>query len=121
MMVILVTGAEWDWRAATRAWPTSWWETICFSWGEMTAFFRWAPAMTVSTLSSKSAWVTEYLPSLIRQWGKTSIRAYFGGCTAELERFCELFGEDLKELLDVPFTVATPDSSTPYRQMYVAN
>ena len=38
-----------------------------------------------------------------------------------LERFCELFGEDLKELLDVPFTVATPDSSTPYRQMYVAN
>ena len=22
----------------------------------------------------------EYLPSLIRQWGKTSIRAYFGGC-----------------------------------------
>ena len=32
----------------------------------------------------------EYLPSLIRQWGKTSIRAYFGNCTAELERFCEL-------------------------------
>ena len=32
----------------------------------------------------------EYLPSLIRQWGKTSIRAYFGDCTAELERFCEL-------------------------------
>lgn len=32
----------------------------------------------------------EYLPSLIRQWGKMSIRAYFGGCTAELERFCEL-------------------------------
>ena len=63
----------------------------------------------------------EYLPSLIRQWGKTSIRAYFGGCTAELERFCELLGEDVEELLDVPFTVATPDSSTPYRQMYVAN
>ena len=38
-----------------------------------------------------------------------------------LERFCELFGEDVEELLDVPFTVATPDSSTPYRQMYVAN
>lgn len=32
----------------------------------------------------------EYLPSLIRQWGKTSIRAYFGNCTAELERFCTL-------------------------------
>ena len=38
-----------------------------------------------------------------------------------LERVCELFGEDVEELLDVPFTVATPDSSTPYRQMYVAN
>ena len=32
----------------------------------------------------------EYLPSLIRQWGKMSIRAYFGGCEKELERFCEL-------------------------------
>ena len=32
----------------------------------------------------------EYLPSLIRQWGKTSIRAYFGGCTAELERGIDL-------------------------------
>lgn len=32
----------------------------------------------------------EYLPSLIRQWGKMSIRAYFGDYTAELERFCEL-------------------------------
>ena len=32
----------------------------------------------------------EYLPSLIRQWGQMSIRAYFGDCTAELERFCEL-------------------------------
>ena len=32
----------------------------------------------------------EYLPRLIRQWGQMSIRAYFGGCAAELERFCEL-------------------------------
>ena len=32
----------------------------------------------------------EYLPSLIRQWGKTSIRVYFAGCEKELERFCEL-------------------------------
>ena len=28
----------------------------------MTAFFRWAPAMTVSTLSSRSAWVTVLRP-----------------------------------------------------------
>ena len=32
----------------------------------------------------------EYLPSLIRQWGKTSIRVYFAGYEKELERFCEL-------------------------------
>ena len=38
------------------------------------------------------------------------------GCTGRL-----ISGEDVEELLDVPFTVATPDSSTPYRQMYVAN
>lgn len=41
----------------------------------------------------------EYLPSLIRQWGQTSIRAYFGGCEKELEQFCELMrlspGDDL--------------------------
>ena len=41
----------------------------------------------------------EYLPSLIRQWGKMSIRAYFGGCEKELEQFCELMrlspGDDL--------------------------
>ena len=39
----------------------------------------------------------------------------------ELEEFGRLFGENPEELLDAPFTVVTPDSSTPYRQMYVAN
>lgn len=39
----------------------------------------------------------------------------------ELEEFGRLFGENPAELLDAPFTVVTPDSSTPYRQMYVAN
>ena len=38
-----------------------------------------------------------------------------------LEEFCRLFGDELERLLDAPFTVVTPDSSTPYRQMYVAN
>lgn len=44
----------------------------------------------------------EYLPSLIRQWGKMSIRAYFGGCEKELEQFCEL----------VRFT---PEDNPPYQ------
>ena len=38
-----------------------------------------------------------------------------------LRRFCFYFGHDLNELLNHPFTVVTPDSSNPYRQMYVAN
>lgn len=38
-----------------------------------------------------------------------------------LEEFCRLFGEELERILDASFTVVTPDSSTPYRQMYVAN
>jgi glutamate synthase domain-containing protein 3 len=38
-----------------------------------------------------------------------------------LRRFCFYFGHELNELLDHPFTVVTPDSNNPYRQMYVAN
>ena len=38
-----------------------------------------------------------------------------------LRRFCFYFGYKLEELLDHPFTVVTPDSKNPYRQMYVAN
>ena len=38
-----------------------------------------------------------------------------------IERFCFLFGFDAKEMLSAPFTVITPDSSNPYKQMYVAN
>ena len=35
--------------------------------------------------------------------------------------YCEKFGLDLNEVLDAPFTVVSPDSGNPYRQMYVAN
>ncbi|MBQ3340117.1 MAG: hypothetical protein IJG82_11095 [Atopobiaceae bacterium] len=43
-----------------------------------------------------------------------SIRPY-------LERFCTCFGYSLKDVLDNPFSVVTPDSRNPYTQMYVAN
>ncbi len=40
----------------------------------------------------------EYLPALVRQWGGTRIKAYFGKCTQELDRLYELLdlapGED---------------------------
>ena len=41
--------------------------------------------------------------------------------TEGLAEFCTLFGLDLEEILSGPFTVVTPDSKNPYRQMYVAN
>lgn len=38
-----------------------------------------------------------------------------------LDEFCTLFGEDIEKLMSEPFTVVTPDSKNPYKQMYVAN
>ena len=38
-----------------------------------------------------------------------------------LEEYCQLFGLDIEAVLCAPFTVVTPDSKNPYRQMYVAN
>ena len=35
--------------------------------------------------------------------------------------YCRLFGVDEKEVLDSVFTLITPDSSNPYKQMYVQN
>ena len=40
------------------------------------------------------------------------------GC---LKEYCGLFGLDLRAILDAPFTVVTPNSANPYKQMYVAN
>ena len=40
---------------------------------------------------------------------------------AVLTEYCELFGLDLKAVLNAPFTMVTPDSKNPYHQMYVAN
>ena len=40
---------------------------------------------------------------------------------AYLDEYCGLFGLDRSMVTDAPFTVVTPDSANPYRQMYVAN
>ena len=44
---------------------------------------------------------------------------------AEIEEyiteFCTLFGLNADEVLNTPFTVVTPDTKNPYKQMYVAN
>ena len=38
-----------------------------------------------------------------------------------LNEYCGIFGLDSAAILAGPFTVVTPDSANPYRQMYVAN
>ena len=38
-----------------------------------------------------------------------------------LSEYCSLFDINIEEVLSAPFTVVTPDSKNPYRQMYVAN
>lgn len=40
---------------------------------------------------------------------------------AVLTEYCAYFGLDPEAVLDAPFTVVAPDSSNPYKQMYVAN
>lgn len=40
---------------------------------------------------------------------------------AQLEEYCGIFGFDIEKILDAPFTVVTPDSKNPYKQLYVAN
>ena len=38
-----------------------------------------------------------------------------------VSEYCEVFGYDMSGVLTSPFTVVTPDSKNPYKQMYVAN
>lgn len=38
-----------------------------------------------------------------------------------LSEYCADFGYSLDGILSEPFTVITPDSKNPYKQMYVAN
>lgn len=41
--------------------------------------------------------------------------------TGYLSEYCGLFGYNIAEILNSPFTVVTPDSNNPYKQMYVTN
>ena len=38
-----------------------------------------------------------------------------------VKSFCKKFGADEKEIMGSEFTVITPDTKNPYKQMYVAN
>ena len=38
-----------------------------------------------------------------------------------ISKYCKLFGANKKEIMNSEFTVITPDSKNPYKQLYVAN
>lgn len=38
-----------------------------------------------------------------------------------IEKYCRLFDADVEKVMKGPFTVVTPDTKNPYKQMYVAN
>lgn len=61
----------------------------------------------------------------IRFPGQVTARAAEAEDTEEIRKYvseyCELFGYDTEEVMNAPFTVVTPDSKNPYKQMYVAN
>ncbi|MBO7549834.1 MAG: glutamate synthase, partial [Clostridia bacterium] len=38
-----------------------------------------------------------------------------------VSEYCKLFGENESEIMDSPFSIVTPDSKNPYKQLYVAN
>lgn len=52
---------------------------------------------------------------------KTAESKDFDSFRQYIFEYCTLFGYDATEVLDSPFTVVTPDSKNPYKQMYVAN
>ena len=63
--------------------------------------------------------------SRIRFPGQTTSREAHAEDMEEIRplliRYCELFGQDADRILRDTYTVVTPDSKNPYRQMYVAN
>jgi glutamate synthase domain-containing protein 3 len=38
-----------------------------------------------------------------------------------ITEFCRIFGYNVEDVLAGPFTIVTPDSKNPYKQMYVPN
>lgn len=41
--------------------------------------------------------------------------------TPFIEKYCDYFGCDFKKIINEEFTVITPDTNNPYKQLYVAN
>ena len=52
---------------------------------------------------------------------RTAVRADMESIQGEITEFCKVFGYDADSILNSRFSVITPDSKNPYKQMYVAN
>ena len=52
---------------------------------------------------------------------KSATKEDLAEITPYIKEFCAHFNADEKEILNSEFTVITPDSNNPYKQMYVAN
>lgn len=84
--------------------------------------------------------IVGYFPCTGMHGGKIFLRAHCGDVkfpdqvtarpakAADMEElkvyvreYCGVFGYDMATVLHAPFTVVTPDSKNPYKQMYVAN
>lgn len=52
---------------------------------------------------------------------RAALKEDIGELKPYISEFCSLFGYDIDRILSAPFTVVTPDSKNPYKQMYVAN
>ena len=96
--------------------------------------------IVVLGLESKDERIVGYFPCTGMHGGKMFLRSdckdveFPGQVTAHpadqtdmeelkeyVTEYCDLFGYDMNEVLASPFTVVTPDSKNPYKQMYVAN
>ena len=52
---------------------------------------------------------------------KAATKEDLDGVSQYIKEFCDCFGFNYSEILNAEFTVITPDSNNPYKQMYVGN
>ena len=71
--------------------------------GYSTGTISWYPRKTIRE-------IVDVTKSFYQNWDEEAYRKYLA-----------LFGLDERSILDAPFTVVTPNSANPYKQMYVAN
>ena len=70
--------------------------------------------MFLRTEPDKITWPKQLSAAVATEQDLCEIKPY-------IDEYCRLFGCDPDLILSKPFTIVTPNSSNPYKQMYVAN